>query len=581
MDQIQLLIGDLKDMVVQHQPPMDRYEDWLKTAGLDSKSHQIRGMDFCLSREATAKPYGVKGGIIADEMGLGKTILMLGSMMVNKHEESKDANNLIVLPPALLDQWTKLIKKFTGIIPLVYHGYGVKNISDDQIRRAQIVITTYGMISERRLGSGRRLWKFEWNRLIMDEAHHIRNMKTGTFKGALKLRADKKWLVTGTPIQNAFSDFYALCGVLGLKAAFYADPNNIKKIVNHHVLRRTKKQVGIQLPPLDDEYIVVPWLSKEEEKLAKHIHAQASFSRVKLDNVNQLIQNLTQHPLPMLIRARQVCVFPHLVSKAVKKMKRDPELSAIRDISQVKTASKATAVVNHVMNRINNNRRKIIFCHYRGEIDLISALLRQKGVNVGTMDGRTGKRDRQKILEISDDHCVPDVIVVQIQTACEGLNLQHFQEIYFTSPHWNPAIEDQAVARAHRIGQNERVNVFRFVMQDFANCTCGKPECKTEASITIDTYCKMIQQKKRELSEIIEKKENTLSIDSVKKLNTLEDRARNQDKRIEALMKKFGVSNKKPSQKSMKKQKNQKKQKKQKKIRIKPIKRTRVLKTTE
>ena len=117
---ISSFMSDLITQVEDAQPPMDRYENWLKTAGLDRKKHQIQGMDFCLSREATSKPYGVKGGIIADEMGLGKTILTLGCMMVNRTRNPKRAGNLIVLPPALLSQWIKLVKKFTGIKPLVF-----------------------------------------------------------------------------------------------------------------------------------------------------------------------------------------------------------------------------------------------------------------------------------------------------------------------------------------------------------------------------------------------------------------------------------------------------------------------------
>ena len=530
------LITELKEEVVKKQTPMDRYEDWLKTAGLDVKKHQIQGMDFCIQREATKKPYGVKGGIICDEMGLGKTILMLGCIAVKPTGNKGLSQNLIVVPPALLTQWSKIVKKFMGFSPLIYHGYGTKHITDQDIEESPIVLTTYGMISQRKHGAGRRLWKTKWLRLIMDEAHHIRNMKTGAFKGAMKIKADIKWLVTGTPVQNAYSDFCALCSVLGLKSAFYANPDKVKTIVKHHVLRRTKIQVGINLPPLNDSYVEVEWESKEERKLAQQIHSMASFSNVTLENVDQVIRSLTNHPLPMLTRARQVCTFPHLVGKAINRLKKIGLVDQKTKIGDVKTASKAKAVVKHVLKRIDNNRRKIIFCHYRGEIDLIAAMLRKNGVNVGTLDGRTKKKDRVKILEFREDGSVPDVIAVQIQTACEGLNLQHFQEIYFTSPHWNPAIEDQAIARAHRIGQNDHVDVFRFVMKDFNICTCGDANCKKKAEITLDSYCRMVQEKKRELASFIEKDYKNKSIALIKKLSDLEDRSRNMQNRTQKLL---------------------------------------------
>ena len=137
---VQQLISDLKEDVVAQQTPMDRYEDWLKTAGLDKKDHQIQGMDFCLQREATKKPYGVKGGIICDEMGLGKTILMLGCIAVNPTVSSGLSQNLIVVPPALLSQWSKIVKKFMGFSPLIYHGYGTKHISDKALAKAPVFI---------------------------------------------------------------------------------------------------------------------------------------------------------------------------------------------------------------------------------------------------------------------------------------------------------------------------------------------------------------------------------------------------------------------------------------------------------
>ncbi len=202
------------------------------------------------------------------------------------------------------------------------------------------------------------------------------------------------------------------------------------------------------------------------------------------------------------------------------------QIPANINLSKIRTCSKATAIANHIGERKFNGRRKIVFCHYRGEIDLICGLLRKKGISVGTIDGRSKKKERKNFLEYCltkrqftsvckkwrDNEFVfnrlkgflgPDVLVVQIQTACEGLNLQHFQEVYFTSPHWNPAVEDQSIARAHRIGQDEKVNVFRFVMADFQGCTCGNRSCKKKAHITIDTYCRLIQEKKRELNDII------------------------------------------------------------------------------
>lgn len=197
-------------------------------------------------------------------------------------------------------------------------------------------------------------------------------------------------------------------------------------------------------------------------------------------------------------------------------------------LNKIPTCSKMTAVTKHLASRQRNGRRKIVFCHYRGEIDLLKALLKNAGVTVQSVDGRASRIERKLALEYAvtersfrqvckkwndcgewlfrniDSFLAPQVLVVQIQTACEGLNLQHFQEVYFTSPHWNPAVESQAIARSHRIGQNEKVNVFHFLMEDFSSCVCDDPECTKEAEITIDSYCQIVQKRKRELLQLLD-----------------------------------------------------------------------------
>ena len=157
-------------------------------------------MEWILERE-TNPTIGTKGGFVCDEMGLGKTILMLGAIVSNFKGKT-----LVVLPLALLEQWNSVIQKFCGHSPLVYHGYAAKNIDRETLAspKTPIILTTYGMIATRKNPQNyvSPLWDVEWDRLICDEAHHMRNVKTGVFKGAMRLRAGIKWMVTGTPINN-------------------------------------------------------------------------------------------------------------------------------------------------------------------------------------------------------------------------------------------------------------------------------------------------------------------------------------------------------------------------------------------
>jgi SNF2 family DNA or RNA helicase len=129
-------------------------------------------------------------------------------------------------------------------------------------------------------------------------------------------------------------------------------------------------------------------------------------------------------------------------------------------------SSKISKVVRTILSRKDNGKRKIVFCHFRAEIDYIQARLTTAfpSLVVRYLDGRTRENERRQILAPDADI---DVLILQIQTCCEGLNLQQFSEVYFVSPDWNPSVEDQAVARCHRFGQTEPVVVFRFVMAPF------------------------------------------------------------------------------------------------------------------
>ena len=462
---------------------------------------------------------GVRGGIIADEMGLGKTIIMIACIRHNFQPRT-----LVVLPPALLTQWVSVFERFLGHTPFVYRGSKAKNVTVEKLAQMPVVVTTYGMITPRRTKDPdnrqefiySKLHKVQWSRIIYDEAHHLRNLDTSVHKGACKLQSDIRWMVTGTPINNRLTDLYALCKVLGLSDVFTPNKEDIKRLLGIHLLRRTKAQVGIALPPVRTQVINVEWSSESEEDMAAQVHSMMHFTGVNHGNVDQLIAYMNRHPLPALTRARQMCIYPQLLHKAVEKMKRKQLLPQDMNIDAVITNSKITAVVDHVVGNRNTGKRKLIFSHYRGEIDILSEQFRNAGMTVQIIDGRTKSRNKKQrvmpvlsksqfhnvckkwnelpdeLFDVINSFLAPEVMIVQIQTACEGLNMQHFQEIYFTSPHWNPAVEDQAVARAHRIGQEKSVDVYRFVMNGFGY-----------RSISFEQYCSRVQDCKREVMKII------------------------------------------------------------------------------
>ncbi len=231
---------------------LKKYTAWLAQAGLDNKDHQITAMRWALRHELSETPIdGIRGGLIADEMGLGKTIILLGLIISNFRRST-----LIVVPRSLLDQWRRVIERFFGHEPLIYHGSTLKKSKQLLVggELQPIVLTTYGIMQTRK--GGCPLYDIPWSRLICDEAHHLRNGGK-LYQSMLRIKSTIKWMVTGTPLQNRHSDLQVLCNVLGLAPAFTASPEDVKGIILRHSIRRTKKQVGIKLPPNRSYYSIL------------------------------------------------------------------------------------------------------------------------------------------------------------------------------------------------------------------------------------------------------------------------------------------------------------------------------------
>ena len=504
----------------------ERFHDFLTRAGLQRKEYQTEGIKFCLDKEirsvsaSLALPDDIKirGGIVADEMGLGKTIMMIGLIVANFQSRT-----LIVLPVALVKQWEQQILKNTGHQALVYYGAEKRRITPKMLEEAPVVITTYGHMIRRSFVAAdtpishkdvsksihtytqslacqnrNPLYKLKWGRVIFDEAHHLKGRNTQIFKSVSSLRAEIRWFVTGTPIQNSIHDLYSLCALLGVPASYYANKDNIRTLVKALVLKRTKQSVGLSLPPLTTKNIVVQWANPAEMMLSYNLHSGIGCLNIPDAPVADMppalpeSQDMSWFPEPSpvkigrMIQAKQSCIYPRLACR-----KSVPQMPPAEDDNY---SSKIKCVVRTILSRKDNGKRKIVFCHFRGEIDYIQARLTTAfpSLVVRYLDGRTKENERREIL--APDANV-DVLILQIQTCCEGLNLQQFSEVYFVSPDWNPSIEDQAIARCHRFGQTEPVVVFRFVMAPF------KIHATPETQHLLDAQRERQQQQERQSQE--------------------------------------------------------------------------------
>ena len=510
----------LKGKVEDVETRMKKFEILLERAKFSMKQYQYDGVKWCVENELSDNK--IKGGIIADEMGLGKTLTMIGIMFVNFKRRT-----LLVVPPVLLEQWAKEIYKCSGHRVLKYHGKEKKKITEAELRAAPIVLTTYNMLllskSKNKNKANKELnekeddvsllTKIKWNRLIFDEAHHLRNRHTERFISCKNIRAEIRWLVSGTPVQNKRQDFYNLCNIIGIDKK---SKDDIPEIVKKYILRRTKADVGIELPPVLKEDRIIPWKNQYEKMMSEEIHSllpnQTGVKNLQSSSGELAEQFGTQGILIAILRARQSCIMPALMAPQIKKMIwsgsiENPQLY----INALRSNSKLDAVIKLIVDRKDNGNGKIIFCHFRNEIDIIASRLRKAGLEkVLTYDGRNSNTvNGLKLLTEA-----ADAIILQIQTGCEGLNLQeHFSEIYFVSPHWNPCVEDQAVARCHRIGQKKPTYVFKFEMSGFeprplilAQQTENQnqnqnqnDEDEVQDPMTLEKYVNKVQNTKRQI----------------------------------------------------------------------------------
>lgn len=305
------------------------------------------------------------------------------------------------------------------------------------------------------------LHTLEWDRLILDEAHHLRNQTT-LFKGVQALQADIIWMVTGTPVHNKEKDLDAYWLLIGVprdivNQLYSTARPTLHLLLRQRVLRRTKSDVGIHLPPLTQDLIEVPWHDEFELDFAEQLHSQLAFSGHVRHRVAGATSFLTSNTLPALVRCRQACVQPSLMDQHIQFYK---DHTGDLEIDRAPTTSaKLSAVVDAVVRR-RLLGRKLIFCTYHGEIDTLASLLTIQGFSVRSIDGRVPTATRMQYI----NHDLPDVLLTQIVSGSEGLNLQMYSDLYVVSPHWNPSLDDQAIARAHRIGQTLPVHVSRFIL---------------------------------------------------------------------------------------------------------------------
>jgi superfamily II DNA or RNA helicase len=381
------------------------------------------------------------GGILADDMGLGKTLQALCAL---------EGRTLVVCPTSVLPNWEAEAKRFRpGLRTCVYHGPA--RALDGS---AHVTLTTYALV---RLDAA-VLSATPWGTVILDEAQAIKNPDSQVARAAHALPAAFRLALTGTPLENRLEELWSLVhftnpGLLGSRRDFeekvarpVADGNPgavaaLRKRIRPFVMRRLKRDVAPELPPRDEAVLRVA-LDDQERTIYDAVHAATRADVVALlgggGNVMQALE--------ALLRLRQAACHPALV----------PGQVAV-------SSSKVRRLVEVLSNAAADGHRSLVFSQWTSLLDLVEGPLREAGLAFQRLDGSTANRgDVVARFQAQDG---PPVMLISLKAGGTGLNLTAADHVFLLDPWWNPAVEAQAADRAHRLGQDKPVMVYRLVAQ--------------------------------------------------------------------------------------------------------------------
>ncbi len=408
------------------------------------------------------------GGILADDMGLGKTIQAL-SFLHHLKKEQGSLKALVVCPTTLMFNWQNEIKKFTPTLTYyTHHGGGriKESLSRDHI---DVIITTYGTLRS----DIKQFVEVPFDYVVLDESQAIKNPGSKVARAACLLRAKNRLCLSGTPLQNNTFDIFAQMnflnpGMLGSVEFFkqeFAIPidkfgekeqkDHLRKLLYPFILRRTKEQVAKDLPE-KQEMVLFCEMGDEQRSI---YDAYRNDYRDKILGVveNQGIQKSQLTILQGLMKLRQICDSPSIMSEKATPgnvPEKFPNVS-------VKLEELGREITENI-----SNHKALIFSQFLGMLALIKEKMKELGVNYEYFDGSTSAADREKAINRfqNDEEC--RVFLISLKAGGVGLNLTAADYVYIVDPWWNPAVEQQAIDRTHRIGQTKNVFAYRMICTD-------------------------------------------------------------------------------------------------------------------
>ncbi|MBQ4855709.1 DEAD/DEAH box helicase [Rhodanobacter sp. B2A1Ga4] len=401
------------------------------------------------------------GGILGDDMGLGKTMQVIAHVLHLKDTGRLDEPVLVIVPTSVTGTWAAACETFAPTLKVeVLHGTG-RSLVHERARSADILITTYGTA----IKDIERLESQHFALVVADESQNARNPRTLTVRTLRRLRAHRHLNLTGTPLENRLLDLWsqmdlAVPGLLGSEKGFQRgiagpiekEDSDIHRVALNRrkapfLLRRTKEEVATELPPKTITTTVVE-LEPAQRALYETIRA-AQHEAVKAAIGERGLSQCGIVVLDALLKLRQVCC--------------DPSLAPMASAKQVKGSAKLDALMELLHEAADGGRKVLVFSSFTQMLDRIAKRLEAEGIAFCVLTGETRKRDAVVAQFQTTD---TPVFLLSLKAGGVGLNLTAADTVIHYDPWWNPAAEDQATDRAHRIGQIRPVNVYRLIAKN-------------------------------------------------------------------------------------------------------------------
>ncbi|MEZ6052859.1 MAG: SNF2-related protein [Planctomycetaceae bacterium] len=426
------------------------------------------------------------GGCLADDMGLGKTVQVLALLLEHVATRKEKRPSLIVVPKSLLFNWAHEIHRFTPQLSTMEYSGTNREELRETFAKHDIILTTYGTL--RRDIADLKDNRFDF--VVLDEAQTIKNASSQVAKASRLLQADHRLALSGTPIENHLGDLWSIFeflnpGMLGRSSVFKLYSNDVadqeaqsalSKGLKPFVLRRTKKEVATELPDKFEETIFCDMDDAQRrryDELREH-YRQSLLGMVK----EQGLGKSKMHVLEALLRLRQAACHPGLLAE-----------DALGDPS-----AKLDVLVPHLEELIEEGHKSLVFSQFTSMLSIVKQKLDDHGIRYAYLDGKT--RDREKVVQDFQDDPDVHVFLISLKAGGLGLNLTAAEYVYLLDPWWNPAVEAQAIDRAHRVGQTKQVFAYRLICRN-----------------TVEEKIIELQAKKRKLADAILEADNRVMKD--------------------------------------------------------------------